>query len=157
MTETAAPSLKSTLQSDLHTAMRERDLTRSATLRMALSAVTTEEVAGKQARVLTDEDVVKVLAKEAKKRKESATAYDHAGRGELAERERAELTVLETYLPAQLTDEELSGVVAQAIAASGAAGMSQLGLVMKATQPLVAGRADGGRVAAAVKRALQQS
>lgn len=148
-------SLKSTLQHDLQTAIRGRDQVRSGTLRMALAAVTTEEVAGKQARTLSDDDVLKVLVKEAKKRREAASAYDEAGRSELAERERAELAVLEDYLPAQLSDAELAELVAQAVADTGASGMPDMGRVMKAAQPLVAGRAEGGRVAAAVRAALQ--
>lgn len=151
MTET---TLKATVQSDLHTAMRERDPLRAGTLRMALTAITNEEVSGKAARELTDDEVLKVLAKEAKKRKEAATAYADAGRPELAEKEEAEKAVLEAYLPAQLSDEELGGLVAQAVAETGATGMPQMGQVMKAAQALVAGRADGGRVAAAVKAAL---
>lgn len=151
MTET---TLKATVQSDLHTAMRERDQLRAGTLRMALTAITNEEVSGKAARELTDDEVLKVLAKEAKKRKEAATAYADAGRPELAEKEEAEKAVLEAYLPAQLSDEELGGLVAQAVAETGATGMPQMGQVMKAAQALVAGRADGGRVAAAVKAAL---
>ncbi|MDO5629335.1 MAG: GatB/YqeY domain-containing protein [Mobilicoccus sp.] len=147
-------SLKTTIQDDLHTAMRERDQVRSATLRLALTAVTTAEVSGKEARELSDEEVLAVLGKEAKKRKESATAYDDAGRGELADRERAELAVLEAYLPAQLDDAELDAIAAEAVAEVGATGMAQMGQVMKAAQGKVAGRADGGRVAAAVKKAL---
>jgi uncharacterized protein len=150
-------TLKATVRSDLHTAIRERDQVRSATLRMALAAITNEEVAGKEARTLSDDDVLKVLAKEAKKRKESATAYTDAGRPELAEREQAELAVLEGYLPAQLSDEELEGLVTQAVSETGASGMPDMGRVMKAAQSLVAGRADGGRVAAAVKAALSRS
>ncbi|MEO7059017.1 MAG: GatB/YqeY domain-containing protein [Lapillicoccus sp.] len=147
-------TLKDTLRTDLTNAMRARDTVRVATLRMALTAVTTAEVAGTEAVDLTDDDVLKVLAKEAKKRKEAATAYTDAQRPELAEREEAELAVLETYLPSQLGDEELEGLVRQAIADSGATGMPQMGLVMKAVQPLVAGRADGGRISAVVKRLL---
>lgn len=151
MTDT---NLKATLQHDLTEAIRSRDQVRSATLRMALAAVMNAEVAGKQAVVLSDDEVSKVLAKEAKKRKESATAYTDAGRPELAERETAELAVLEEYLPAQLDDAELEAIVARAIAATGATGMPQMGQVMKAAQAEVAGRADGGRVAAAVKAGL---
>jgi uncharacterized protein YqeY len=151
---TSEKRLKETVQSDLHAAMRDRDQVRAGTLRMVLTAITNEEVAGKQARELSDDEVLKVLAKEAKKRKEAATAYTGAGRPELAERENAELTVLESYLPAQLDDSELERLVAQAIDQTGATGMPQMGLVMKAAQTLVAGRADGGRVAAAVKAAL---
>jgi uncharacterized protein YqeY len=131
-------SLKATIQHDLTTAMRERDQVRAGTLRMVLTAITTEEVAGKESRELTDDDVLKVVAKEAKKRKEAATAYADASRPELADRELAELAILDTYLPAQLSDAELETIVAEAIATTGA----------------VAGRADGGRVAAVVKAAL---
>ena len=147
-------TLKQTLQSDLTEAIRARDAVRSATLRMALAAVTNEEVAGKVARQLSDEDVLKVIAKEAKKRKEAVTAYTDASRPELADKEEAELAVLEGYLPEQLSDEELEALVAQAVAESGATGMPQMGLVMKTVQPLVAGRADGGRVAELVRKAL---
>jgi hypothetical protein len=147
-------SLKATVRSDLHSAMRERDQVRAGTLRMALTAITNEEVSGKQARQLTDDDVLKVLAKEAKKRREAAEAYTGAGRGELADREMAELAVLEGYLPAQLSDDELSRIVAQAVEETGATGLPQLGQVMKAAQGTVAGRAEGGRVAAAVRAAL---
>jgi uncharacterized protein YqeY len=147
-------SLKATVQDDLTTAIRERDQLRAGTLRLALTAITTEEVSGKEARELTDDEVLKVLAKEAKKRKEAATAYAEAGRTELAEREEAERAVLEAYLPAQLSDEELEAIVAEAVEETGATGMPQMGQVMKVAQAAVAGRAEGGRVAAAVKRAL---
>jgi uncharacterized protein len=154
MTDTSASTLKSTLHADLNAAMRQRDQVRTGTLRMVLTAVTNEEVSGTSARELSDDEVLKVVVKEAKKRREAATAYTDAGRPELAEKEVAELGVLEAYLPAQLSDDELQALVAQAVQTTGATGMAQMGLVMKATQPLVAGRAEGGRVAAAVKRAL---
>ncbi len=147
-------SLKATVQSDLTSAMRARDQVRSGTLRMALTAMTNEEVSGTQARELSDDEVLKVLAKEAKKRKEAFTAYSDAGRPELAAKEEAELAILEAYLPAQLSDEELAAIVAAAIESSGATGMQQMGQVMKVASPVVAGRADGGRVAAAVKASL---
>lgn len=147
-------SLKSTIQDDLHTAMRARDKVRAGTLRMVLTAITTAEVAGTQVKRLTDDEVLQVLAKEAKKRKESASAFTDAGRPELAEREEAELVVLATYLPAQLNDDEIDAIAADAVLKTGASGMQQMGQVMKATQAAVARRADGGRVAAAVKRAL---
>lgn len=147
-------TLKSTLQQDLHASMRERDRVRSGTLRMALTAITSEEVAGDEARVLTDDEVLKVLAKEAKKRKEAATAYHDAGRVELAEGEEAELAILEAYLPAQLGEDELDAIVAESVEETGATGMPQMGQVMKVAQARVAGRADGGRVAAAVKARL---
>ena len=147
-------SLKATVQSDLTDAIRQRDAVRSGTLRLALTSITNEEVSGTEARELSDAEVLKVLAKEAKKRKEAATAYAGAGRPELAAKEEAELAVLEAYLPAQLSDDELTSIVAAAIAQTGATGMPQLGQVMKVAQGVVAGRADGGRVAAVVKGAL---
>jgi len=157
MTESGTSQLKSTLRADLHTSMRERDKVRSATLRMALTAVTNEEVSGSTSRELTDDEVLKVLAREAKKRREAATAYVEAKRPELAAKEEAELAFLEAYLPAQLSDPELQALVEQAISETGASGMPQMGLVMKAANALVAGRAEGGRVAALVKSALSGS
>ena len=157
MTEPGTPQLKSTLRADLHTSMREHDKVRSATLRMALTAITNEEVSGTTARELSDDEVLKVLAKEAKKRREAATAYIEAKRPELAAKEQTELVFLEAYLPAQLSDTELQALVAQALRETGATGMSQMGLVMKAATPLVAGRAEGGRVAAIVRSALNES
>ncbi len=147
-------TLKEQLQSDLTAAMRARDQVGAGTLRMALTAVTTEEVAGTEHRDLTDDDVLKVLTKEAKKRREAVTAYTGAGRAELAAKEEAELAVLEGYLPKQLSDEELEGIVRDAVASSGASGMPQMGLAMKAANSAVAGRAEGGRVAAVVRRVL---
>ncbi len=147
-------TLKSSIQADLHTAMRERDQVRAGALRMALTAITTEEVSGSAARALSDDDVLRVLGKEAKKRREAAAAYEGAGRAELAARELAELDVLDAYLPAQLEDDELEAIVADAVAETGATGMPQMGQVMKVAQGKVAGRAEGGRVAAAVKAHL---
>lgn len=146
--------LKDRLQNDLTAAMKARDELRTATLRMALTAVKNEEVAGGEARELDDDAVLKVLAREGKKRREAAEAYTNAGRQELAEREVAEGRVIEEYLPAQLSDEELTALVAAAIAETGATSPQQMGAVMKAVTPKVAGRAEGGRVAAAVKAAL---
>ena len=147
-------TLEQRLHDDLTAAIRSRDEVAAATLRMALTAVKNEAVSGSEARELTDQDVITVLGREAKKRRESATAYDDAQRPELAERERAELAVLEGYLPAQLGDGELAALVAEAVAETGADSPKQMGLVMKVLTPRVAGRADGGRVAAAVKSAL---
>ena len=147
-------SLKERLRSDLTAAMKARDELRSATLRMVLTALSTEEVAGKAARELSDAEVLAVLGREAKKRREAAEAYDGAGRAELAGRERAELGVLGGYLPAQLSDEELRELVAAAIAESGVNEPRQMGAVMKVLTPRVAGRAEGSRVAAEVRRAL---
>ncbi|ADU47015.1 GatB/YqeY domain-containing protein [Intrasporangium calvum] len=147
-------TLKDQLKADLTAAMRSRDQVRAGTIRMALTAVTTEEVAGTQHRELTDDDVLKVLAKEAKKRREAAEAYTTAGRTELADTEQAELAVLEGYLPKQLDESELEAIVREAVAGSGASGMQQMGLAMKAANAAVAGRAEGGRVAAIVRRVL---
>jgi len=149
--------LKERLRSDLTTAMKARDQVRVSTLRMALSAINTEEVAGDAHRELTNDEVVTVLGRESKKRRESAEAFDGAGRTELAERERAEQAVLTDYLPTQLSDEELSSLVSAVISETGAAGPKQMGAVMKAVQPQVAGRADGRRVSAEVKRHLSGS
>jgi uncharacterized protein YqeY len=149
--------LKERLRSDLTTAMKARDQVRVATIRMALSAINTEEVAGDAHRELTDDEVVTVLGREQKKRRESAEAFDGAGRTELAERERAEQAVLTDYLPAQLSDEDLASIVSAVISETGAAGPKQMGVVMKAVQPQVAGRADGRRVSAEVKRQLSGS
>ena len=146
--------LKDSLRSDLTDAIRSRDQLRADTLRMVLTSVTTEEVAGTAARQLSDDEVLKVVAREAKKRREASSAYTDAGRAELAAREDAELAVIEAYLPAQLGDEEIEALVAEAVAETGATGMPQLGLVMKTVQPRVAGRADGGRVAAIVRKVL---
>jgi uncharacterized protein len=152
MSETTG--LKATLRRDLQDAIRSQDKLRAGTLRMALTSVSNAEVAGTEARELSDDEVLKVLVKEAKKRREAATAYHDAGREELADREEAELVVLEAYLPQQLDDAELDRLAAEAVAETGATGMSQMGQVMKVLQPRVAGRAEGGRIAAAVKRAL---
>ena len=146
--------LKTQIQHDLQDAMRARDKVRSGTLRMTLASITNAEVAGVEARELSDDEVLKVVAKEAKKRKESSAAYTGAGRPELAAVEEAELVVLEGYLPAQLDDDALTAIVVAAVESSGATGLQQLGLVMKVAQAQVAGRADGGRVAAVVRQVL---
>lgn len=148
------PQLKARLHTDLNTAMKARDELSTATLRMALTAITTEEVAGKQARELSDDEVLKVLEREGKKRREAAEAYDGAGRAELADRERAEGEVIDRYLPSQLDDAELAEVVRSAIAESGATTMSGLGAVMRLAQPQAAGRADGRRISDEVRRQL---
>lgn len=147
-------TLKQTLQSDLNQAMKSRDKVTAGALRMTIAAVKTAEVSGDTAKELTDDETLKVITKEAKKRREAADAYDAANRPELAEQERAELVVLEKYLPAQLSDAELDQMVAEAVTESGATNMGGMGKVMKILQPKIAGRADGGKIAAAVKRAL---
>jgi hypothetical protein len=146
--------LKDRLQSDLTSSIRGRDEVATATLRMALAAITTEEVAGSDARELSDDEVLKVLARESKKRREAAEAFGSAGRQELAERERAEGTVLERYLPTQLDDAAVSELVAAAIAETGASGMPQMGAVMRVAQQKAAGRADGKRLSTEVRRQL---
>jgi len=151
--------LKARLQSDLAAAIKQRETVRMASLRMALAAVTTEEVAGDTARELTDDEVRRVLTREVKKRKEAAEAFAGAGRTEQAQAERDESAVLSEYLPAQLGDEELESLVAAAVAEvteqlGEAPGQRQMGQVMKAANAKVAGRAEGGRVAAAVRAHL---
>jgi uncharacterized protein YqeY len=146
--------LKERLRTDLNAAMRARDQVRMRTLRMALTSITNEEVAGAAARDLTDDEIVRVLTREARKRREAAEAFSAAGRDEQAAAERAEGEVLAGYLPAQLSDDELAALVAAAIAETGASGLPGLGLVMKTVTPRVAGRADGARVAAEVRRRL---
>jgi uncharacterized protein len=145
--------LKGRLQTDLTDAMRSRDQVRLRTLRMAIASIRNEEVAGTK-HELSDEDILKVLTREAKKRREAAEAFEAAGRAEQAEAEREEGDVLAGYLPAQLSDDELAGLVAAAIAETGAAGLPGMGKVMKAVTPQVGGRADGARVAAEVRRQL---
>jgi uncharacterized protein len=146
--------LKARLRADLNAAMRARDQVRMRTLRMALTSITNEEVAGAAARDLSDDEIVRVLTREARKRREAAEAFAAAGRDEQAAAERAEGEVLAGYLPAQLSDDELAALVAAAIAETGASGLPGMGLVMKALTPRVAGRADGARVAAEVRRRL---
>ena len=146
--------LKERLRADLNAAMRARDQVRMRTLRMALTSITNEEVAGAAARDLTDDEIVKVLTREARKRREAAEAFGAAGRSAQAEAERAEGEVLAGYLPAQLSDDELADLVDAAIAETGASGMAAMGQVMKTVTPRVAGRADGARVAAEVRRRL---
>lgn len=147
-------TLKEQLQEDLTAAIKGRDELRSSTLRLTLAAVTSEEVAGKVKRELSDSEVLKVIAREAKKRREAADAFESAGRAESAAQERAEGEVLATYLPQQLSDEELAAIVAEAVAESGASGPQAMGAVMKLVRPKVGDRAEGGRIAAAVKAAL---
>ncbi|HET9861744.1 MAG TPA: GatB/YqeY domain-containing protein [Nocardioidaceae bacterium] len=149
-------SLKDRLRADLTTAMKARDELRSSTLRMVLSAVTNAEVAGKSAKVLTDDEVVAVLTTEAKKRREAAVAFADGGRVESAEKERAEAAVIADYLPEQLTEAEVAEIVAAAVESTGAAaeGMKAMGKVMGVVTPQVKGRADGGAVAAEVRRQL---
>lgn len=152
--------LKAKLRADLASAIKSRETTRMAALRMALAAITTEEVAGDEARELTDAEVERVLTREVKKRKEAADAFAGAGRTEQAQAERDESAILADYLPKQLADDELATLVAAAVAEvteqlGAAPTQRQMGQVMKAANAKVAGRAEGGRVAAAVKSLLQ--
>jgi len=150
-------ALKETLQSDLQAAIKSRDELTAATLRMSLTAITNAEVAGKQATQLTDDEVLLVLDKEAKKRRESALAYRDANRPELAEREDAELAVLATYLPQPLTEDEVSGIIDTAIAEvaeSGKTGMAAMGPVMQKVTAATRGRADGKTVSGIVRSRL---
>jgi uncharacterized protein len=148
------PTLKEQLRTDLTAAMKARDETTTRTLRMALTSISNEEVSGDSARDLTDDEVLKILGREAKRRREAAAAFADAGRQEQAASEQAEEQVLAAYLPAQLSDEELSALVAAAIAETGASGPAGIGQVMKAVTPKVAGRAEGSRVAALVRSQL---
>jgi uncharacterized protein YqeY len=148
------PTLKEQLRADLTAAMKARDETRTRTLRMALTSISTEEVSGTAAHDLTDDQVTKILAREAKRRREAATAFAEAGRDEQAAAERAEEDVLAGYLPAQLSDDELADIVAAAISETGASGPAAMGQVMKVATAKVAGRAEGSRVAALVRSQL---
>jgi uncharacterized protein YqeY len=150
-------TLKDRLRSDLTTAMKSRDGLRSSTIRMVLSAITNAEVAGKEARELSDDDIIGILSSEAKKRRESATAFADAGRSELAEKETAEAAIIADYLPAQIDDAEIARIVSAAIEQTGAAGegMRAMGKVMGVVAPQVKGRADGSAVAAEVRRQLE--
>ena len=147
-------ALKDRLRGDLTESMKARDEVRTRTLRMALTSITREEVAGQSARELTDDEVIGVLTREAKRRREAAEAFAAAGRDEQAAAERAEGVILDGYLPAQLSDEELAAMVADVIDETGASGMAAMGQVMRALTPRVAGRADGARAAAEVRRRL---
>ena len=148
--------LKETLQADLTEAIRSSDKLVSGTIRMVLTAITNEEVSGKEARVLTDDEIITVLSREAKKRREAAEAFADAGRPDKAELEKSEGEVITAYLPAQLSDAELEALIADAIAKSGAAGPQDMGKVMGILKPQIAGKADGGKVSAAVKAALNK-
>ncbi|MEY4419368.1 MAG: hypothetical protein RIR15_690 [Actinomycetota bacterium] len=147
-------TLKEKLQNDLTEAMRARDEVRSSTIRMVLTAIKNEEVSGKEARDLSDAEVITVLSREAKKRREAAEAFDQAGAADRAANEKAEGVIIAEYLPAQLSESEIKELIAAAIAEAGATGPQQMGQVMKLIQPKIAGRADGGIVSSLVKAAL---
>ena len=147
-------SLKEQLKADLTAAMRAQDDVVRATLRMALTAIKDAEVSGRAARELSEDEVRAVVAREAKKRREAAEAFRAGGAPDRADRELAEGAVLDAYLPQQLSDAQLAAVVRDVVAAVGATGPQAMGPIMKAVGPRVAGLADGGRVAAAVRAAL---
>ena len=146
--------LKEILRGDLTEAIRSRDELKSGTIRMVLTAITNEEVAGKQARTLTEPELIIVLSREAKKRREAAEAFTDGGRLDRAEREKLEGELITTYLPRQLSNDELKQLISAAIIQSGAIGPSGMGQVMKIISPEIVGKADGGTVSALVKAAL---
>jgi len=146
--------IKDKLREDLTEAIRGRNEVTSSTIRMVLTAITMEEVAGKTVRELSDAEVITVLSREAKKRREAAEAFEAGARPEKAAQEKAEGEVIAKYLPVQLSEEELASLIAAAIAETGASGPAGMGLVMKVLSPKIAGKADGGAVSAAVKAAL---
>jgi uncharacterized protein YqeY len=148
--------LKEKLQADLTDAIRSRNEVVSGTVRMLLAAITNEEVAGKSAKVLTDAEIITVLSREAKKRREAVEAYTQAKRDDLASKEKAEAAVIANYLPEQLSEDEIKKLIQVAIAETGASGPAGMGLVMKVLQPKIAGKADGGVVSGLVKAALAQ-
>ena len=148
--------LKEKLQADLTDAIRARDEVKSGTVRMLLTAITNEEVAGKTAKVLTDADIITVLSRESKKRREAVDAYTEAKREDLANKEKAEGLIIAQYLPEQLSEAEIKKIIADAITETNATGPAGMGLVMKALQPKIVGKADGGLVSGLVKAALAQ-
>ena len=149
-------SINEQLKKDLTEAIRGRDEITSGTIRMVLTAITNEEVAGKEARVLSDEEVITVLSREAKKRREAAEAFESAGRADKSALEKSEGEVIAKYLPAQLSEADIAAIIADAIASTGAQGPGDMGKVMGAVKPKIAGKADGGLVSALVKAALNK-
>ena len=149
--------LKEKLQSDLTDAIRSKDGVKSGTIRMLLAAITNEEVAGKSAKVLTDAEVITVLSREAKKRREAVEAYTNAKREDLANKEKEEAAVIALYLPEQLSEADIKKLIADAIAETNAAGPAGMGLVMKVLQPKIAGKADGGIVSKLVINTLNHT
>ena len=149
-------SIKEQLKKDLTEAIRGRDEITSGTIRMVLTAITNEEVAGKEARTLSDDEVITVLSREGKKRREAAEAFENAGRADKAALEKSEGEVIAKYLPAQLSEADIAAIIAEAIASTGAAGPADMGKVMGAVKPKIAGKADGGVVSALVQAALNK-
>ncbi len=149
-------SIKEQLRADLMDAIRSRDEISSGTIRMVLSAITNEEVAGKEVRILTDAEVITVLSREAKKRREAAVAYDAVGRADRATLEKSEGEIIAKYLPAQMGEDEIKKLIASAITQSGASGPADMGKVMGILKPQVAGKADGAIVSGLVKAELNK-
>jgi uncharacterized protein YqeY len=149
-------SIKETLQANLTEAIRSRDEIVSGTIRMVLTAITNEEVSGKEARVLTDAEIITVLSREAKKRREAAEAFADAGRADKAALEKAEGEVIAKYLPEQMSEDEIKKLIAAAIAQTGAGGPGDMGKVMGVIKGQTAGKADGGTVSGLVKEALSK-
>ncbi|NCV44657.1 MAG: GatB/YqeY domain-containing protein [Actinobacteria bacterium] len=147
-------SLKEKLQTDLTSSMRNRDEVRSSTIRMILTSIKNEEVSGKEVRELNESELITVLSREAKKRREAAEAFDQAGARDRAETERAEGAIIAEYLPKQLSEVEVKELIESAIKETGANSPAQMGLVMKNLQPKIAGKADGALVSSLVKAAL---
>ena len=146
--------LKETLKSDLTEAIRSSDKVVSGTIRMVLTAITNEEVSGKEARVLSDDEIITVLSREGKKRREAAEEFAKAGRTDRAAEEKAEGEVIAKYLPAQLSEDDIKKLIAAAVASTGAAGPADMGKVMGAIKPQIVGKADGALVSSLVKAAL---
>jgi len=146
--------LKEKLQTDLTDAIRARDEVKSGTIRMLLAAITNEEVAGKAAKVLVDAEVITVLSREAKKRREAVEAYTQAKRDDLANKEKAEAAVIALYLPEQLSEAEIKSMIIDAIAETKASGPAGMGLVMRVLQPKLVGRSDGKFVSNLIKSIL---
>lgn len=149
-------NIKQKLQSDLNTAMKSRSTVVAETIRMVLTAITNEEVAGKEKKELSDAEIITVLTREAKKRREAAEAFENGGRADRAAAERAEGEVIASYLPAQLSEAEIKNLIAETITAVGAAGPSDMGKVMGSLKAKVAGKADGALVSSLVKEALNK-
>ena len=146
--------LKETLKSDLTEAIRSSNKVVSGTIRMVLTAITNEEVSGKEARVLTEDEIITVLSREAKKRREAAEEFAKANRPDKSAEEKAEGEVIARYLPAQLSEEDIKKMIAAAVASTGAAGPGDMGKVMGAIKGQIAGKADGSLVSSLVKAAL---
>jgi len=149
-------ALKQKLQSDLNEAIKSRNTVVAETIRMILAAITNEEVAGKEKKELSEAEVITVLTREAKKRREAAEAFEQGGRADKAASERAEGEVIATYLPEQLSETEINNLIAETISAVGASGPADMGKVMGALKAKVAGKADGALVSSLVKAALNK-